>query len=104
MFHSLSREGYRWKRDRPGCPLIAGPGPPSPRGCRSDAERCRPSRDARGRVRRGAALLPDPVRLVPEGPGRQANVSHDVISKIETGERPPAEDFPPRLDAAPELD
>ena len=25
-------------------------------------------------------------------------VSHDVISKIETGERPPAEDFPPRLD------
>jgi transcriptional regulator with XRE-family HTH domain len=34
----------------------------------------------------------------------QANVSHDVISKIETGERPPAEDFPPRLDAIPELD
>jgi transcriptional regulator with XRE-family HTH domain len=32
------------------------------------------------------------------------NVSHDVISKIETGERPPAEDFPPRLDAIPELD
>ena len=34
----------------------------------------------------------------------QANVSHDVISKIETGERPPAEDFPPRLDAVPDLD
>ena len=33
----------------------------------------------------------------------RANVSHDVISKIETGERPPAEDFPPRLDAVPEL-
>jgi transcriptional regulator with XRE-family HTH domain len=33
-----------------------------------------------------------------------ANVSHDVISKIETGERPPAEDFPPRLDAIPDLD
>jgi len=32
------------------------------------------------------------------------HVSHDVISKIETGERPPAEDFPPRLDAIPELD
>jgi transcriptional regulator with XRE-family HTH domain len=32
-----------------------------------------------------------------------AHVSHDVISKIETGERPPAEDFPPRLDALPEL-
>ena len=32
----------------------------------------------------------------------QANVSHDVISKIETGERPPAEDFAPRLDAVPE--
>ena len=34
----------------------------------------------------------------------RANVSHDVISKIETGERPPAEDFPPRLDAVPDLD
>ncbi len=33
-----------------------------------------------------------------------ATVSHDVISKIETGERPPAEDFPPRLDAIGELD
>src|SRR5207248_8102452 len=33
-----------------------------------------------------------------------AHVSHDVISKIETGERSPAEDFPPRLDAIPELD
>src|SRR5215471_12584119 len=32
------------------------------------------------------------------------NVSHDVISKIETGERPPAEGFPGRLDAVPELD
>lgn len=32
------------------------------------------------------------------------NISHDVISKIETGQRPPAEDFPPRLDAVPELD
>jgi transcriptional regulator with XRE-family HTH domain len=34
----------------------------------------------------------------------KANVSHDVISEIETGERPPAEDFPPRLDAVPEPD
>jgi len=31
------------------------------------------------------------------------HVSNDVISKIETGERPPAEDFPPRLDAIPDL-
>ena len=31
------------------------------------------------------------------------NVSHDVISKIETGDRPPAEGFPQRLDAVPEL-
>jgi transcriptional regulator with XRE-family HTH domain len=30
--------------------------------------------------------------------------SHDVISKIETGERPPAEDLVSRLDAVPELD
>ena len=34
----------------------------------------------------------------------RATVSHDVISKIQTRERPPAEDFPPRLDAVPELD
>ena len=32
------------------------------------------------------------------------NVSHDVISKIETGERAPAKDFPERLDAVAELD
>ena len=31
------------------------------------------------------------------------NVSHDVISKIETGDRPPAEGFPGRLDAVPGL-
>jgi len=34
----------------------------------------------------------------------RVSVSHDVISKIETGEQPSAEDFPPRLDAVPELD
>lgn len=34
----------------------------------------------------------------------KVHVSHDVISKIETGERAPAEDFPPRLDAVPELE
>ena len=34
----------------------------------------------------------------------RATVSHDVISKIETGERPPAGDFPPRaiLSARPD--
>ena len=32
------------------------------------------------------------------------NVSHDVISKIETGDRAPAKDFPDRLDDVPELD
>jgi transcriptional regulator with XRE-family HTH domain len=32
------------------------------------------------------------------------NVSHDVISKIETGDRPPAKNFPERLDAVPQLD
>ena len=32
------------------------------------------------------------------------NVSHDVISKIETGDRAPAKEFPERLDAVPELD
>jgi hypothetical protein len=44
-----------------------------------------------------------PGRACRKRPGAPANVSHDVISKIETGERPPAEDFPPRLDAIPEL-
>jgi transcriptional regulator with XRE-family HTH domain len=34
----------------------------------------------------------------------RVHVSHDVISKIETGDRPPAEDFPVRLDAVPEMD
>ena len=34
----------------------------------------------------------------------RANIAHDVISKIETGERPPAEDFPPHLDVVSELD
>src|SRR5215471_20381931 len=32
------------------------------------------------------------------------NISHDVISKIETGERAPAKEFPERLDAVPQLD
>jgi transcriptional regulator with XRE-family HTH domain len=32
------------------------------------------------------------------------NVSHDVISKIENGDRPPAKRFPERLDAVPQLD
>lgn len=32
------------------------------------------------------------------------NVSNDVISKIEKGKRPPAEGFPERLDAVPQLD
>ena len=34
----------------------------------------------------------------------RVHVSHDVISKIETGDRPPAEDFATRLDAVPEMD
>ena len=34
----------------------------------------------------------------------RVNCSNDVISKIETGTRPPADDFPSRLDAVPELD
>jgi transcriptional regulator with XRE-family HTH domain len=37
-------------------------------------------------------------------PAALVNVSHDVISKIETGDRPPAKDFPERLDGVPELD
>ena len=33
-----------------------------------------------------------------------SNYSNTVISKIETGERPPAESFPERMDAIPQLD
>jgi hypothetical protein len=70
----------------------AGLVPPSPRRCRSDAERCRPSRDARGRVRRRAALLPDPGRLVIEGPGRPGPRPARRDQQDRDGERPPAEE------------
>ena len=60
--------------------------------------------DARGRVRRGAALLPDPGGPVPEGPGRRGHRLARRDQQDRDGERPPAEDFPPRLDAVPELD
>ena len=33
--------------------------------------------------------------------GALVNISHDVVSKIETGHRPPAEDFPARLNWTP---
>src|SRR5271157_6169126 len=54
----------------------------------------------------GAELRFDRARagLSQQDLAARATVSHDVIGKIETGERPPAEDFPPRLDAVPELD
>jgi Domain of unknown function (DUF5753) len=45
-----------------------------------------------------------PVRCRTKDLAALVHVSNDVISKIETGERPPAEDFPPRLDAVPELE
>ncbi len=81
--------------------LIAVPGPPSPRGCRSDA----------GRAGTPAGVFGAELRFCRTRAGlsrkdlaARATVSHDVISKIETGERPPAGDFPPRLDAVPGLD
>src|SRR5947209_7262658 len=101
MFHSLLRKDYRWERDRPLCPVIVAPGPPSPRGCRTNAEHAGTPAGVFGaelryyRTRAGLSQK-DMAALV--------HVSNDVISKIETGERPPAEDFPPRLDAVPELD
>lgn len=42
--------------------------------------------------------------LTQEQLAARVNVSHDVISKIERGYRPPAREFPERLDAVPELD
>ena len=84
-------------------PTDRQPGPPFPRGCRPDADRCRPSRDARGRVRRGAALLPDPGGPAQKDLAARATVSHDVISKIETGGAAARRGLPPRLDAVPEL-
>ena len=67
-------------------PIPAEPG--RPRAC--SARSCASTGSGRACPRRTSAA--------------RATVSHDVISKIETGERPPAEDFPPRLDAVPELD
>ena len=85
-------------------PPIAVLGPPSPTGCRTDADRCRPSRVARGRVRRGAALLPDPGRPVPEGLGGLGQRLERRDQQDRDGRAATRQDFPPRLDAVPELD
>ena len=88
----------------PVFPLIVGPAPPSPRGCRTDADRRRPSRTPAGVFGAELRFYRTRAGLSQKDLAAKATVSHDVISKIETGERPPAEDFPPRLDAVPELD
>ena len=70
--------------------------------------RCRTTPTAPGRPRacsaRSCASTGPGAGLSQKDLAAGATVSHDVISKIETGERPPAGDFPPRLDAVPELD
>jgi hypothetical protein len=73
------RRGLRWGRNRSGRPLTAGVRPPS----RRDAERCRSGRDACGRVRRRAPLLPDPggpVAKRPGPPGQCLPREEDVIA------------------------
>ena len=85
-------------------PTDRRPGPALPE---TMPNRCRtmPTEPGRPRAcRRGAALLPDPGRPVPEGPGRQGHRLARRDQQDRDGERPPAEDFPPRLDAVPELD
>jgi ribosome-binding protein aMBF1 (putative translation factor) len=57
----------------------------------------------RGRLPRRARGHTSLTGLSQKNLAAKAKVSHDVISKIETRERPPAEDFPSRLDAVPEL-
>jgi hypothetical protein len=57
--------------------------------------------DRRIKARGHRSGHPAPLVRLPSPVGPRRPVS---FSKIETGERPPAEDFPPRPDAVPELD
>ena len=69
--------------------------------------RCRtmpPCRDARGRVRRGAALLPDPGEPVPEGPGRQGHRLERRDQQDRDGGAAARRGRPAPPDAVPELD
>ena len=94
VFHSLSREGYRWKRDRPGCPLIAGPAAlPERMPIRCRTMLAQPGTPA-GVFGAELRFYRTRAGLSQKDLAAKANVSHDVISKIETGERPPAGDFP----------
>ena len=64
----------------------------------------RPCRDTRRRVRRGTALLPDPRGPVPEGPGLPGQRLARRDQQDRDGGAAARRDFPPRLDAVPDLD
>jgi transcriptional regulator with XRE-family HTH domain len=110
-FHSLSGKGYGGKQDWPGYLLSADLGPLFAEGMpisRRDADHMPNDADRTGTP---AGVFGAELRYYRTQAGLSqkdlaalVHVSNDVISKIETGERPPAEDFPPRLDALPELD
>jgi ribosome-binding protein aMBF1 (putative translation factor) len=104
VFHSVSGQGYGGNTIGPDAHGLPAPG----RLARRDADHMPNDADRAGTP---AGVFGAELRYYRSRAGlsqkdlaARAIVSHDVISKIETGERPPAEDFPARLDAIPELD
>jgi DNA-binding XRE family transcriptional regulator len=104
VFHSVSGQGYGGNTIGPDAHGLPAPGGLARRDADhmpNDAERAGTPAGVFGAelryYRTRAGLSQKDLAAL-------ALVSHDVISKIETGERPPAEDFPARLDAIPELD
>ena len=65
------------------------PASPSPRGCRPDAGRCRRAGTPAGVFGAELRFYRTRAGLSQQDLAARAAVWHDVISKIETGDRPP---------------